>query len=176
MNKIKDKQIKFFIRRGLIFAFCLFTFSLTPLPAAAHRYHTSLTRIDYKAEDQNIEITIQLFTHDLEKVLERFAKKRVDLDKASETDKLIEKYLEENFALQNSKGERLKIRWVGKELDVDTISIYLEAYSETSIAGFKLQNTIFFESFPEQTNLIIARFDNKKVDLLFKTGNKFKTI
>ncbi len=176
MNKNRQKQIKCWFGQGFIFAFLLFTFYSMPPTAASHRYHTSLTRIDYKPEDKNVEITIQLFIHDLEKVLERFAKKRIDLGRTPEIDKIIEKYLEENFVLKNKKDEKLKIKWVGKELNVDTAMIYLEVASDESIEGFKLQNTIFFESFPEQTNLLTARFENKKVDLLYKVGDKFKII
>ena len=176
MNKIRQEQIKFWFGRGFIFAFLLFTFYLMPLAASSHRYHTSLTRMDYKAEDKNVEITIQLFIHDLENVLERVAKKRIDIGKTPGIDKIIEKYLEENFVLKNKKDEKLKIKWVGKELSVDTAMIYLEASSDESIEGFKLQNTIFFESFAEQTNLITVRFENKKIDLLYKVGDKFKAI
>ena len=191
MNKIRQNSIDWsasedanapirsaivLIGRCFIFAFCLLPFALMPPIAVSHRYHTSLTRIDYKSKDKNIEITIQLFIHDLENVLERFAKKRIDVGKTPEIDKIIEKYLEENFVLKNKRDEKLKIRWVGKELNVDTTMIYLEVSSDESIEGFKLQNTIFFESFPEQTNLITVRFENKKIDLLYKVGDKFKTI
>jgi len=174
MNIFQPKKLRFLIEGSLIFAFCL-PFALPPT-TAAHRYHTSLTRMDYKAEDTNIEITIQLFIHDLENVLERFAKKWVDVGKTPEIDKIIEKYLEENFVLKNKRDEKLKLEWVGKELNVDTAFVYLEASSEESIEGFKLQNTIFFETFAKQTNLLTARFENKKVDLLYKVGDKFKTI
>lgn len=175
MNKMREKRIKFYRGRCFIFAVCLFAFGLE-LPAASHRYHTSLTRMDYKAETKNIEITIQLFIHDLENVLERFSKKRIDVGKTPEIDNIIEKYLDENFVLKNKKDEKLKIKWVGKELNVDTAFVYLETSSIESLDGFQLQNTIFFESFPEQTNLLTARYENKKVDLLYKAGDKFKTI
>lgn len=175
MKKFRQQRTNIWIARGLIFAFCLLPFYLTP-QVSAHRYHTSLTRMDYKAEDKNIEITIRLFIHDLEKVLERFAKKRIDVGKTAGIDQIIEKYLSENFVLKNKKGEHLKLKWVGKELSVDTALVYLEASSEEGIEGFNLQNTIFFESFAEQTNLLIARFENKKVDLLYKIGDKFKVI
>mgnify|MGYP003289217576 CR=1 FL=1 len=36
--------------------------------------------------------------------------------------------------------------------------MYLEIPFAESFEGVKLQNTIFFESFPEQTNLVVARF------------------
>jgi len=132
--------------------------------------------MDYNAKEKTIETSIQLFTHDLVPLLEAKSKKRVDLEKTPDVDKLIFNYLSENFILKDSKGEIKKIKWVGKEIKVDTAQVYLEISTDKSPDGFSLQNTIFFESFPEQTNLVIARFDEKKSDLLFKVGDKFKEI
>jgi hypothetical protein len=141
-----------------------------------HRYHTSLTRMDYNAKEKVIETSIQLFMHDLVPLLEQRTKKKIDLEKTPNIDKLILDYLNENFIIKDDKGETRKIKWVGKEVDVDTAWVYLEISSDKSPDGFSLQNTIFFESFPEQTNLVIARFDGKKSDLLFKVGDKSKII
>ena len=141
-----------------------------------HRYHTSLTRMDYNAKEKIIETSIQLFTHDLVPLLEQRTKKKIDLEKTSNIEKLILDYLSENFIIKDDKGETKKIKWVGKEINVDTAWIYLEISSDKSPEGFNLQNTLFFESFPEQTNLVIARFDEKKADLLFKVGDKIKEI
>jgi len=142
----------------------------------SHRYHTTLTRMDYYAKEKIIETSIQIFTHDLVPLLEEKTKKRIDLEKTSDVDKLIFNYLSENFILKDDKGKTKKIKWVGKELDVDMARVYIEISSDKSPDGFSLQNTLFFESFPEQTNLVIARFDEKKADLLFKVGDKFKEI
>ena len=162
--------------RGFIFAFLLFTFYFLPLPAEAHTYHTSLTRMDYNAKDKNIEISIQLFIHDVTPMLERRLKKRVDIEKTAEVDTEIFKYLGETFVFQNKKGDAQRLRWVGREFENDVVHVYVEIPFVESLEGTKLQNTIFFESYPEQTNLVIARFGEKKIDLLYKTGDKFKDL
>lgn len=132
--------------------------------------------MDYNAKEKIIETSIQLFTHDLVPLLEEKTKRKIDLEKTADVDKLIFNYLSENFILKDEKGETKKIKWIGKELDVDTAWVYLEISSDKSPDGFNLQNTIFFESFPEQTNLVIALFGEKKADLLFKAGDRFKEI
>ena len=142
----------------------------------AHTYHTSLTRIDYNAKEKLVEITIQLFTHDLKPILERRLKKQIDLEKTPEVDAEILKYLTENFIFQNKSGESQQMKWVGKEFETDAIYIYLEIPFAEDLAGAKLQNTIFFESFEEQTNLVVTKFGDKKTDLLFKPGDKFKEL
>lgn len=175
-KKNSRAKIKFRFIRGFIFAVLLFAFYVPSPASGAHRYHTSLTLIDYKPVDQNIEITIKLFTHDLEKVLQNVSRKRIDLEKTPGIDKIIHKYLEENFILKNKKDEKLIFQWVGKEFDADMTLVYLETGSAESIEGFRLQNTIFFESFVKQTNLVTARFEDKKADLMYKRGDKFKEI
>ena len=170
MNKIGSLKSTM----GFIFAFLLFTFYLLPLPAEAHTYHTSLARMDYNEKEKKIEISIQLFIHDVVPMLERRLKKRVDIEKTAEVDGELFKYLEEKFVFQNKKGETQKLNWVGKEFENDVVYAYLEIPFAEIPEGAKLQNTIFFESFPQQTNYVIARFNKKKKNLLYKSGDKFK--
>ena len=164
----------------LLKSFFLFIFvmgwTVNFFPSDFHTYHTSLTRIDYNAQEKLAEITIQLFTHDLVPVLEKRTKNRIDLENTSKINDTILKYLDENFILKDKKGEIKKLAWVGKEIKADTIYVYVEIPLTKDFEGFNLQNTIFFESFSEQTNLVIARFSGKKADLLYKVGDKFKEI
>lgn len=145
-------------------------------PSKLHTFHTSLTRIDYNAKEKNIEISIRLFVHDVTPMLERRLKKQVDVEKTPEVDKEFFKYIEENFIFQNKKGETQKLKWVGREFENDIVLVYVEIPFEEDLEGTKLQNTIFFESFPQQANLVIAHFGEKKIDLLFKSGDKFKDL
>jgi hypothetical protein len=52
----------------------------------------------------------------------------------------------------------------------------VETAATENLEGFRLKNTLFFESFPEQTNLVVCRYDGKKADLMFKVGDKTKEI
>ena len=146
-------------------------------PSALHTYHTTLTRMNYNQNEKLVEVTIQLFTHDLIPTLEKRIKKQIDLEKTPDIDKSILKYLDENFVLKDKRGEKKHLVWVGKEIKADTVFVFVEiASSQDFFENYSLQNTLFFESFPEQTNFVIARFDEKKADLLFKAGDKFKVI
>lgn len=170
-------------RRRLKFAavaLFLLTFAFAPDAAVsaktAHRFHSSLTRIDYDSDAKNIKITIQLITHDVLEVLEKIAGKPVELENSKEVDVLIQNYLAEHFVMRDKNGKQLELKWVGKETDFDRTFVYLEIPSDQSIEGFDLSNTMFFETYPVQTNIIIARFNGEKADLLFKAKDGFKTI
>lgn len=163
------KHAKFFI--VAVFIFLLFA------PAAtAHTFHTSLTRIDYNEKEKLAEISIRLFAHDLVAVLEKRTKKYVDLENTKDVDRLILEYLNENFVLTDKNQNRKNLAWVGKEIQTDKVFVYVEIPLEETLEGMRLQNTIFFESFAEQTNLVVARFDGGKADLIFKAGDRFKEI
>lgn len=168
--RLVNKFTSLSLKTGFVFVFFLFAFE----SANAHTYHTSLTRMDYNAKDKNIEISIQLFIHDVVPMLERRLKKRVDIEKTPEVDPEILKYLSENFVFQNKKGETQSLKWVGREFENDVVYIYVEIPFAESLEGTKLQNTIFFESIPQQTNFVVARFGEKKKDLLYKSGDRFK--
>ena len=160
------------------FGYCLLLFTfyfLFSTEVKAHRFHTSLTVMEYNSETKNIEISMQLFTHDLVQVLEKRHNKRIELEK-KETDALIFDYVSEKFNLNDSDDKFYKLNWVGKELEIDKIFVYLEIPFEGNLEGKKIQNTIFFEAFDEQTNLVILKFEQKKADLLFKVGDKLKEI
>lgn len=174
--KLISKKKSSKLRRGFIFTFLLFTFYLLPPKAEAHTYHSSLTRMDYNEKEKNIEVTIQLFVHDVLPMLERRLKKRVDIEKTPEADGELFKYLSEKFVLQNKKGEAQKLKWVGREFENDVVYVYVEIPFAESFEGARLQNTIFFESFAQQTNLVVARFGDKKIDLLFKAGDGLKDL
>ncbi|MCY7347412.1 MAG: hypothetical protein LH614_14485 [Pyrinomonadaceae bacterium] len=158
-------------------AAALLPFACCLLPSAeAHRFHTTLTRIDYNAEQKIVEISVQIFTHDLMPLLEQRSGKRVELEKMPDVDRIILKYLNENFVLTDKKDRAKTLKWVGKELDTDSVRVYLETDLTENPEGYKLKNTLFFENFPEQLNLVVCRYDGKKADLMFKVGDKIKEI
>jgi hypothetical protein len=133
--------------------------------------------MDYNAKDKIIEITIQLFTHDLLPVLERKSRqKSIDIEKTPDIDKILLSYLNENFILKDEKDFVRELKWIGKEIKVDQVYVYVEIPFEGSFENLKLKNSIFLESFAEQTNLVIFHFNEEKADLLFKVGDKFKEI
>lgn len=156
---------------------CLLILSATAdVSAKRHRFHTTLTRIDYNAKEKNFEIVIKLFTHDLMPLLERRAGKRLDLEKSPEADKLIFGYIGENFVLSDKKGEAKTLKWIGKDSDIDEVRVYLETGSTENLESYQLKNTLFFADFPEQTNIVVCYYDGKKADLLYKAGDKIKEI
>lgn len=144
--------------------------------SSAHNYHTSLTRIDFNKETKSLEIEINLFNHDLEKVLEKKNKKRVDFDKSNEIDKMLFDYLNETFLIKNENGNLMKLVWIGRETKTDMTTAFIEIGDVENVENMKIQNKIFFESFSEQANLVTFHDEEKKSDLKFLRGDDYKNL
>lgn len=141
-----------------------------------HTYHASLTRIDYNAKEKAAEVSIQLFTHDLVPVLEKFSGRRVDLEKTPDIDKTILSYLSSTFVFRDGRGRRQDLMWVGKEVDVDSVYVFVQVPLPDGLESTSLQNSIFLETFPKQANLVIARLEKRKCDLVFVRGDTYKVL
>lgn len=171
--KLKSNWKNQSISAAIVFCLLHFALCVFPLSVSAHRFHTSLTRIDYNDKEKLVEISIQTFTHDLEPALERMENvRRVNLEKTPKIDELILKYLGERFVLKNKAGEQKRLRWVGMEQKTDAVWLYVEAEMPEGLAGASLENRILHEMHSNQINYVVARFDNSKTDLVFKVGDK----
>lgn len=168
-----------FPKQLLIFWFALLlpaAFCLSPLRAAAHTYHTSLTRIDFNDKEKIAEITIQTFSHDLEDALAKQNGKRINLDKSPDIDKILLKYLSSQFVLKNRKNEAVQFRYVGKETQTDAVFIYVEAPLPEGFDGATLENRVLFEMFDDQVNLVTCHYADKKNDLVFRPNDKAQNL
>lgn len=158
------------------FTFLLLASLLMAVPAYGHTFHTSLTRLDYKAKKKLVEITMRVFIHDLVPLLEKTDERKIDLEKTPDVDAMIAAYIKRNFEVKDKAGVLQNLVWVGKEMDVDNAFLYFEIPVKESPEGYSVKNTIFFESFPEQTNRLVSRYDRKKCDLVFVSGDEFKEL
>ncbi len=139
--------------------------------AAAHKFYTSLARVEYNAEEKTVEVTLRVFADDLELALTRRAGRGVKLDRAKDADQLVPAYLRDTFEIRNRDGEAKTLKWVGMELRAGIAWLYFEAEMPEGLAGARLRDRIFFELFDEQVNTVSVRYPGAKGDLVFVRGD-----
>jgi hypothetical protein len=154
--------------------------ALTCFPAeggsARHTFHTSLMQAEYNEQEKSVEISIQVFAHDLENILSKRNGKRIRLDKTPDADKLTLAYLSEAVNLKNREGQLKTFSWVGMESQADAVWLYIETKMPEGLQGAQLRNRIFFDLLEDQVNLVHIKYEGKKADLVFKPGEGFKAI
>src|SRR5258708_12023582 len=80
-----------------------------------------VTEINNNVKDKILEISCKIFTNDLEVVLEKGAKTKVDLSNSKEkatTDKLIDEYIERHLRLKVD-GKAAGLHFLGSEKEAD---------------------------------------------------------
>ena len=126
---------------------------------SAHQFFISTTEIQFKPEEQRVEITIQVFTHDIDLLLENASFKTIDLGTDKESDAIdifLANYLSDNFIIQ-------EYRWnyLGKEVGDDYTAFFLEIENFSLSPKISILNSLFMDLYTKQRNIV--NFYNDKV-------------
>ena len=127
----------------------------------------------YNAKAKNFEISLRVFTDDLEKVLSATNQNRkFTLENNDKNDPLVEAYIRKHFVVINSKNQKLNINYIGREKEGEATWIYLELPVNESINGLKIQNDVLIDMFDDQTNILNIFIQNQKKSYLYNVKNK----
>lgn len=161
-NKERTKSL-------ILFPFLIF-FILT-LSSSVHDYHVSVTQMQYNPALKSYEVSIRMFTDDLERALSQGNdKQRVVIKNDDKNDPLVERYVLKSFVLMDSQKKPVAIKYVGKEQEEDATWVYLEIPSRGPLNGYKLQNSTLMEVFDDQVNMTNIKDASEKRTFLFKKG------
>ncbi|RYU97422.1 DUF6702 family protein [Emticicia agri] len=165
-----------------ILSFALLIFPLqvqkTEKATALHAFHTSLTEIQYNPREKSLEITIRLFTDDLENALTKLnnGQKIMVGGKNDNSDALLSKYIQQHFAIINPQKQKKPINYLGKEIEGDATWVYVEIPDSQAVKDHVIYNDIMQELFDDQTNLVNFFYTGQKKTFLFNSKIKSTTI
>ena len=175
--------------------FCFVAAALVPLilsqtssPAiAAHPFHISVAELEWNPVSRRIEVSLKLQSLDTDQALSKLARQRVNIEKVSEPEKLLERFLTSHFYLVPSDQVdvsqprepkladdvvRSKIHYIGHELEVTWLWVYFELELEEPtikrMAAAKeidwlLVNSVLLDITEGQINTVSIRHENKKL-------------
>jgi len=145
------------------------------VPAAAHEYHASLTRIEHNLETGQLEIVVRVFSNDLERGLQKHTQRRVVLDTEPEIEKLTLAYLEERFQVGEDATSPAPLTWVGMEIEVDVTWLYLTAPHPAG-KPLVVTNRLFFDLEPTQINTVNLKTPAGRASAALRPGDKTATL
>ena len=138
-----------------------------------HDFHTSITEMRYNPKTKSFEISLRVFTDDLEKTLSvNNQNKKFVIENMDKNDPFIEQYVRKHFVVTTPKNQKLVYQYVGKEKERDATWIYLEMPVNEPLKGSKIQNSVLMDSFEDQTNIVNIFVSNEKKSYLFTVKNK----
>ena len=156
-------KLKFIL---IIFLIPIFAFSM-------HKYYISLTNIEYKKENNSLQITVKLFIDDLQETINNTYNTNHELtlqNERSVVDSLIVKYSTDHFKIELNETTT-KYLYLGKEYDSDAVYLYFEIENIQNFYTIGIQNNMLIEFFPEQKNIVKLNINKKKKSFILTSDN-----
>lgn len=140
----------------------------------AHKFYVSMTDIHYNAKKQSLEISVKVFTDDLETAIQSSEDDKLwigDKKEAPQVDSLIETYFRKKFQV-SVNGEAAKFDFLGKESETDVVWCYLEIKDVAKLESLDVSNRVFMHLFDEQKNLVHIYAGDAEESLLLTKGKE----
>jgi len=125
-----------------------------------HKFYVSNTTIEHRPNEGVFQITMKIFTDDLETALTQFSgEKTVFSEGASKTEhtRVINDYLTKNFQIRTD-GIRLIQNYLGKETEHDLTYLFVECTSASPHVIAEITNAVLMEVYPDQINLVNFKY------------------
>lgn len=167
----KFKIIK--IKQGFAKNFLLIVFFLPLFAFTLHKEYYSLTKIDYNQKENSVQITMRLFTNDIELALNKQHQKTLEIGtsiESSETDALLLSYLNQKFRIAIN-GKDAPYQYLGKEFEKNEMFVYLEIPNIESIVTIEVFASMLIEEFSEQENIVKLHINKQNKSLILTRRN-----
>ena len=155
----------------------LAVFSLV-FTSVAHKYYVSVTQIEYVETSKTLQVIARIDAEDLELILQERYDKSIQLTGLNEkpsVDDFIEKYLNKKLNIKiNDKN--LNFEFVGKKYDNDQVVCYLEANNIDNVKNIEVTNTVLFDKFTEQKNVIKIIINSERYNLICTNSNQTENL
>ena len=118
----------------------------------AHQFFISTTDVQFKSKENRAEITIQVFTHDVNLMLENANYNTLHLGTEKESDEIdifLVNYLSDNFIIQDYIW-----KYIGKEVGLDYTIFFLEIEQFSLSPTIAILNSIFMDLSSKQVNIV----------------------
>lgn len=149
------------MKKGLF----LLVFLLLPgLGSGWHPFYVSMTEIEYNSRERKLEISVRIFTDDLEKALAKECNCKTDLKISALKEpmkELVKTYLEKHLQLLPD-GRALSFRFLGFENEEESTWSFLEADLPASPNHLTVKNNLLYRIQEKQSNLV--RFKKEGFD------------
>lgn len=139
-----------------------------------HDYYVSITKLNYVKEKKAVQITSRLFIDDLEMALRKQYGDTLKIN-SEQSEKQMSEYIGnymKRSLLVTINGENKKLTFIGNEYDVDVVVCYMEIENVEAIHTLKVSNTVFFNMYSNQENIVRTNINSKNKTFILNKANK----
>lgn len=133
-----------------------------------HPFYVSVIEINHNPKEATAEISVRIFTEDLEKTLQKYTTAKLDILKPADNaflDKQISNYLTRTIRLKIN-GQPVTMNYLGHEIQRESVWSYLEIPKVTDIKKLEIDCVLLYDFEKLQSNLIHVK--TRETDKSFK--------
>tara|TARA_R110000772_G_scaffold209125_1_gene319671 strand:+ start:247 stop:750 length:504 start_codon:yes stop_codon:yes gene_type:complete len=141
--------------------------------STGHKFYVSITKIEYVAESESLEIITQFFLDDIEEVLRKRYRPDVSLGTTKETEEdtaLLKEYILQKLKI-SVNGTPVTLDYLGIEYDIDMVKSYIEVNGIEDFESIEVEFKALTEIFAEQQNIIHFKTSKKRKSLILDIDN-----
>lgn len=121
---------------------------------SVHDFFVSILTIRHNTETRTLDLTWRMTAHDIEHALENVgALKLASEHEHPKADSILFTYVSEHLGMRID-DRVLSVKWIGRELDGETLYCYLQVNDVDSLPSLTVRNTLLQDLFYEQQNLV----------------------
>lgn len=162
-------------KKVILASICLIAISSL---AWVHPYYVTISQIDYNSSNESLEISMKMFTDDLENALNESGAGKLHLgevDESEKADTYIGRYIAKQMEI-SVNGVPVKLSFLGKEVDMDVTWCYVEVLEVPTPQNMDISNRMFMEMFDTQVNIVHVNLGQKEKSALLNKGKSSANI
>ena len=144
--------------------------SVTTTP---HPVHISSTQIDLADNERSLEVSVRMFTDDLEEALYAASSRRVRFGSTNvrTLDTLLGAYVTARLRV-SPDGREATAKLLGHEREADAVLAFIEVPVNSVPLRVDVQSTLLLELFSDQSNIVHAKVNGRKRNALLRRGEE----
>ena len=164
------------IGRVIAFVVALGLFVVAPRTVRAHPLHTTLTELSIGANGE-VEIRLRAFVDDFSAAVSG-SRETPRPPFRMPSDSAITRYLASRLLMHDTSGRHPKLVLTTVRREGDVVWVTLRASGVRALVGARLTNTVLFERYDDQVNIVQASIAGRRQTLLFtaRGGRAPKTL
>ena len=141
---------------------------LTGILSLVHPFFISVIEINHNAKDATVEMSVRVFTNDMEKTLQKYTTAKLDILNPPDNaflEKQMGSYLTQKIKLKIN-GKPLSLNYMGYEIQKESVWCYLEIPKVADVKKIEIDCTLLYDFENTQSNIIHVKV--KGVDKSYK--------
>jgi hypothetical protein len=133
----------------------LFHWLMIGFTAVIHPLYVSVIEVDHNPKDKAVEISVRIFTDDLEVTLKKYTTGKVDLTRPvnkAAMDKLVNNYISSRLQLKID-NKNTALHYIGYELQKESTWVYFEIMNVPSVKKIGLTCSLLYDYQEKQMNI-----------------------